>query len=681
MTGDENHIEFDELKVKLENDFRATNWFKYIDVIVPLCVFIALFLVLCYKEYLNVSVCMRKFSISNDIVTMEIICLFSLLSSGATILIRIFDVAVLGKQHGQTSILKFYFSSLIVHIVCGVSVSYHWMMTKHQDFICVDSLGVPYFIIHLAEWMALVPFLVYMAFMIDNPQLKSNDVTAIILSGLMIFFGSCMAMVQSRWLGYLFYTFTIVSFCFNFVYLVFSEENPDTHEQLINVDVQTSVTILRRSSRRWRGIVLAVVLCVFPGIHFLGWQGYISTEQVLHSFLFSSTFVKIILCEVFTGSHILLSSNINKAVALAVLSIVRSQDDRQKSEINLLNEFRILLGNVTHDLKTPLARFNGTVNLIEEDLEKIYKIILEIDTVRSIPDIDDDVMYQKLKSIEEYLESIQEYIYDVRATVKDESMLEDKNKFTNDNDVQSNSQATDISFDELNIRSILLSMVPNESVTGQETPLESAKTVSKKEINFSSVISQQHNSHTDKDIKYNPNETSKTSDNNQVSVKNDLIHKSVLPMKCTGGWKILLVDDSEMIIKVVSKKLINAGHMIEVAENGAVALNKYMKIMDDIKEDNITCDAYDVILIDFQMPVMDGIETVSRIREYEKSNQNNNIKHQLIIGCSGNIESDRSDTQYSEMDYLLEKPFDLMKFNAAMEMLLKRKDVVIDNIS
>ena len=76
------------------------------------------------------------------------------------------------------------------------------------------------------------------------------------------------------------------------------------------------------------------------------------------------------------------------------------------------------------------------------------------------------------------------------------------------------------------------------------------------------------------------------------------------------GLRVLLVDDAASILKVVGKTLLNKKYVVETAQNGFIALNM---LIDGYAEGH-----YDVVLMDFQMPVMDGIEAVSRYREFEK---------------------------------------------------------------
>ncbi|RYG63505.1 response regulator [archaeon] len=83
---------------------------------------------------------------------------------------------------------------------------------------------------------------------------------------------------------------------------------------------------------------------------------------------------------------------------------------------------------------------------------------------------------------------------------------------------------------------------------------------------------------------------------------------------CSDAYPdILIVDDSLVTLKLTGLTLEKDGHHVERALNGQVAL-QLMKSR-----------PYDVVLIDINMPVMDGFETVRLFREFE--NSNNNLVH------------------------------------------------------
>ena len=76
----------------------------------------------------------------------------------------------------------------------------------------------------------------------------------------------------------------------------------------------------------------------------------------------------------------------------------------------------------------------------------------------------------------------------------------------------------------------------------------------------------------------------------------------------TQALRILLADDSpdnRMLIKAYLKK---TPYVLEEAENGQIALNRF------------TAGKYDLVLMDIQMPVLDGYSAVRKIREWEREN-------------------------------------------------------------
>lgn len=69
--------------------------------------------------------------------------------------------------------------------------------------------------------------------------------------------------------------------------------------------------------------------------------------------------------------------------------------------------------------------------------------------------------------------------------------------------------------------------------------------------------------------------------------------------------KILLVDDSRAVAAIMAARLMSFGHEVDLAENGQVAFDRFRESPPDL------------VLMDIEMPVMNGFEATNRIRAFE----------------------------------------------------------------
>lgn len=108
-------------------------------------------------------------------------------------------------------------------------------------------------------------------------------------------------------------------------------------------------------------------------------------------------------------------------------------------------------------------------------------------------------------------------------------------------------------------------------------------------------------------------------------------------------FSVLLVEDNLINQKITGLTLEKEGCQVDLANNGKVGFEKYQQKL------------YDLILMDIQMPVMDGLEATQKIREFEKSKTD---RHSFIIALSANaLKEDKEKAMASGMDGFLAKPF------------------------
>lgn len=86
--------------------------------------------------------------------------------------------------------------------------------------------------------------------------------------------------------------------------------------------------------------------------------------------------------------------------------------------------------------------------------------------------------------------------------------------------------------------------------------------------------------------------------------------------------KVLVAEDVPTNQKLVKTLLSKHDIIVEIAENGKIAYEKYICNISNNKSH------YDLIFLDIHMPIMDGIETIKKIRIFEYSN---NIKPINIV--------------------------------------------------
>ncbi|MDA3953639.1 MAG: response regulator [Bacteroidales bacterium] len=118
---------------------------------------------------------------------------------------------------------------------------------------------------------------------------------------------------------------------------------------------------------------------------------------------------------------------------------------------------------------------------------------------------------------------------------------------------------------------------------------------------------------------------------------------------------ILLVEDNLINQKIVLLSLKKTVNSVEVANNGKEALDKFGSAK------------FDVILMDIQMPIMNGIVTTKKIRSIEKST---NTRTPIIAITANALLGDKEECLAAGMDDYISKPFQIETLITKMEQQL-----------
>jgi CheY-like chemotaxis protein len=121
---------------------------------------------------------------------------------------------------------------------------------------------------------------------------------------------------------------------------------------------------------------------------------------------------------------------------------------------------------------------------------------------------------------------------------------------------------------------------------------------------------------------------------------------------------LLLVEDNAVNQKVAGRILENLGYRIDTAVNGEAALNAWSK------------GRYDLILMDCQMPVMDGYEATRRIRSLEAPGS----RIPIIALTAHAMKGADAECVAAGMDDYLTKPIDRAKLRACLARWLEEGD-------
>ena len=124
----------------------------------------------------------------------------------------------------------------------------------------------------------------------------------------------------------------------------------------------------------------------------------------------------------------------------------------------------------------------------------------------------------------------------------------------------------------------------------------------------------------------------------------------------------LVVEDNPINQKMIQHTLKNIGITTECANNGKEGLDMYMQKAEE----------YNIIFMDIQMPLMNGVDATKAILAYEQGKQ---LDHTPIVAVTANaLKGDRERFIAEGMDEYVSKPIDLEKFISVLKRFFKEDD-------
>jgi CheY-like chemotaxis protein len=131
-----------------------------------------------------------------------------------------------------------------------------------------------------------------------------------------------------------------------------------------------------------------------------------------------------------------------------------------------------------------------------------------------------------------------------------------------------------------------------------------------------------------------------------------VLPRGAVPSAAGRSLRVLLADDNAVNRKVASRLLEKQGHTVELACDGAEALAAFAH------------DSFDLILMDVQMPVMNGYDATRAIRAQERGTP----RHISIVALTAHaIKGDREICLAAGMDDYLGKPIRPAELAAVLE--------------
>lgn len=119
--------------------------------------------------------------------------------------------------------------------------------------------------------------------------------------------------------------------------------------------------------------------------------------------------------------------------------------------------------------------------------------------------------------------------------------------------------------------------------------------------------------------------------------------------------RILVAEDNEINQRLILRLLQKRGHVVTLVENGRQAVMTFQQ------------GEFDLVLMDFQMPVLSGLEAAAEIRAFEQAQQRG--KTPIVALTANAMEGDNEKGRQAGMDDYLSKPIDIQKLDTLLAQI------------
>jgi DNA-binding NtrC family response regulator len=123
--------------------------------------------------------------------------------------------------------------------------------------------------------------------------------------------------------------------------------------------------------------------------------------------------------------------------------------------------------------------------------------------------------------------------------------------------------------------------------------------------------------------------------------------------------KILLVDDEKEFLEVMAERMTARGMQVETADSAIKALEL------------VQSETFDAIILDLQMPAVDGLETLKAIKQQRPEMQ------VILLTGHATVEKGIAAMKLGAMDFV-EKPADLAELTAKIKSAQARRMVIAE---